>query len=205
MQVVPVSGLLSLKQVANITGASFPGVDNITAGGDLNAFVDACVSVLGSAEEQGVSLKLAGRNVVSWYRDPNRDPNPIEPGAEGAPMGDRIYAETDDGWFFGTWSGVWYLIPFGETPQDRPCDSPLYTGCRRGESVDLMPGTVPGNMLWRPAENPDMNPHGELFAEEDAPESTSTSSSSSSSSEEAGISTPVALMLAGAAALFFFD
>ncbi len=201
MQIVPVSGSLSLKQVANVTGASIPGAANVAEGGDLNAFIDAAESILTSAGAQGITLELAGRPVVSWYRDPKRDQNPIEPGAEGAPLGDRIYVETDDGWFFANWASVWWLIPFGETPDERPCESPGFSGCRTAaDSVGLMPGQLPGEMLWRPSENPDMNPAGEVFAEDAGSAPSSPSSPSSSSA----IGVPV-LLLAGAAALFLID
>lgn len=200
IQVIPVSGPLQLAAVANLTGANLPGVENVVEGGALNAFIDAAASILESADAQGVSLELGGRAIQSWYRDNDRDPNPIAAGAVGAEMGDRIYVETVDGWCFAIWSGIWYAIPMGKTPIDFPCESPRFTGCALGRwALGLNPGDLPGDMIWRAGANPDMNPAGEIFAEDELPGDATIRPLPAGP----GRDFPVALALAAAAALYF--
>lgn len=204
LQIVPVSGRVSLKNVADFLGGSLPGVENFANGGNLNAFVAACEQVLRSADEQQVALSLGGANVVAWYRDRDRDKNPVEPGAVGAPLGDRIYCETDLGWLWAGWSGIWYVISDNETPDQKPCDQPGYLGCLPAKKVlGLVPGTVPGEMAWRPAENPDMQPEGELFVTAD--EYLDPSQTIPTIETADPLTVPIIAAVVAAAAFFFFD
>jgi len=209
VKLIPVTNWAPPSTIANLLEAGSLGAQNVAEGGNLNAFIDACEDVLTSADAQGVTLALGGHNVLTWFRDNDRDPNPVEPGAVGAPLGARLYCETDRGWFFATWFGAWYLIPFQETRQDRACEYPEFNGCLDAEVVTaIRPGVLPGGMYWRPAANPDMNPAGEIFGGPDDPTMQPTGSGNgggNGAAPEPGLSAPVALALAGAAALFFLD
>ena len=202
IQIIPVSGPLQLASVATLTGANFPGVQNVAQGGALNAFVDAAAQVLESADSQGVSLELGGQVILSWYRDNDRDPNPIAAGAVGAPLGDRIYVETTDGWCFAIWSGIWYALPMGTTPTENPCESPLFKNCELGSwALGLSPGDLPGDMIWRAAADPDMNPAGEIFAESELPGDQTAFVPLPEPTRDFPV---IPLALAAAAALYFF-
>ena len=168
VQIVAVNPYAQLRSIADLTGQATPATENVGQGGNLNAFIDAVSTVMQAADDGGVVLALAGRPVQSWYRDEDRDVNPVEGTAEGAEQGDRVYLKTADGWLFSTWSSAWHAIPFGETPSQRPCEFPTFSGCLNAEvTLGIPPGTLPGEMLWRPSEDPDMNPAGEIFADED--------------------------------------
>jgi hypothetical protein len=203
------SNVFSAPQLANILEAESLGAQNVREGGNLNAFVDACASVLESADAQGITLDLMGENVLTWFLDPKRDPNPISPGAVGAPLGSRIYCETDKGWFFATWFGAWYLIPYQETINDRPCDYPAFSGCLDAELViGLRPGALPGGMYWRPAANPDMEPAGNIFGGPDDPTNSppvSNGNENGNGQESLEGLKPTTVLAIAAAALFFLD
>mgnify|MGYP003139155829 CR=1 FL=1 len=204
VSLIPVTPWTTPEVIADLLEAGSLGAQNVRDGGNLNAFIDACEDVLTSADAQGITLPLGGHNVLTWFRDNDRDPNPISPGAVGAPLGDRLYCETDKGLFFATWFGAWYLIPFQETISDRKCDYPEFSGCLDAEiATGIRPGALPGGMYWRPAANPDMEPAGEIFGEFDDPLAQENGNGTSSTKPE--LSTPLVLALAGVAALFFLD
>ena len=167
IQVVAVNPYAQLRSIAQLTGQATAATENVGQGGNLNAFIDAVSTVMEAADAGGVVLALAGRPVLSWYRDEDRDVNPAEGTAEGAEQGDRVYLETADGWLFSNWSSRWFAIPFGETPSQRPCNGPTFSGCVNAElTLGIAPGTLPGEMLWRPSEDPDINPAGEIFVDD---------------------------------------
>jgi hypothetical protein len=223
VKLVPVTNWAQPDVIADLLEAGSLGAQNVRDGGNLNAFINACESVLTSADAQGVTLALGPHNVLTWFLDPDRDPNPISPGAVGAPLGSRLYCETERGWFFATWFGAWYLIPHQETIQQRPCNYPAFSGCLDAMIMEgIRPGTLPGGMYWRPAANPDMNPEGQIFGGADDPLPTSwdgTPTSPTTPLTERPTLTPgqappngaspvspvLVFALAGAAALFFLD
>lgn len=181
---------------AREVGAPLPGMENVLAGGNMNAFIDAIEQVfeesLAIGERVGLfdgSTYPNAVNIYNYVRVDSVDPNPIDGTAAGAVLGDRIYVkplyqwqygspgplreeDLGDQWIVALYNGYWYQLPDGHGPLNPidPWASPGTTPYIAGYTRIPWPAGIipapPGGVVWTPSEEPTLDPAGTLLVPE---------------------------------------
>lgn len=165
---------------AREVGAPLPGMENVLAGGNMNAFIDAIQQVFDASLAAGYTRAYFDGSrwpdqvhLDTYVRVNAVDPNPIDGIARGAVLGDRIYIrpESLDGetWIVALYNGYWYQLPDGHGPLNpidpwaSPGTAPYIAGYTR---IPYPAGIIPahaGDVVWTPAEEPTLDPDGTLL------------------------------------------
>ena len=170
---------------AREVGAPQPGMENVLAGGNMNAFIDAIQQVFEESLAAGYTRAYFRGSRWTDPREPdqvhldtyvrvnNVDPNPVDGTATGAVLGDRIYIRPEtlgeQTWIVALYNGFWYQLPSGHGPLNpidpwaSPGTAPYIAGYTR---IPWPAGIIPahaGDVVWTPSDDPAQDPEGTLL------------------------------------------